>query len=241
MTERTTILIEQINVGNRFRKDLGDIAELANSIKELGLLQPIVVSENYALIAGQRRLEACKSLGWVEIPATIVNLQDIVKGEYAENAFRKEFTYTEAVAIKKVIEPLEREMARQRELAGQPVEDSARGPVRERIAESVGMSHDTLSKAEVVVDAADKEPEKYAEVRDKMDKKEISVNRAFNEVRPRKPKEPKDFLHLPEELFTVMIEAIDEATERGQKNLVLRHNGHSITAIGEKNIELVTS
>lgn len=78
MSERTTVLIEQINIGNRFRKDMGDIDALAKSITELGLLQPIVISENYQLIAGERRLQACKSLGWSEIPATIVNLQDIV-------------------------------------------------------------------------------------------------------------------------------------------------------------------
>lgn len=63
MTQRTTVLIEQINVGERFRKDLGDIKSLADSIAELGLLQPIALSENYELVAGQRRLEARKSLG----------------------------------------------------------------------------------------------------------------------------------------------------------------------------------
>jgi ParB-like chromosome segregation protein Spo0J len=40
------------------------------------------------LIAGERRLEAAKLLGWKEVPATIIDLDAIVKGEFAENAHR---------------------------------------------------------------------------------------------------------------------------------------------------------
>ena len=85
---QTTVLIEQISIGNRFRKDLGDIPGLAKSIEELGLLQPVVLSENYQLIAGERHLQASKSLGWTEIPVTIVNLQDIVKGDHTSRQGR---------------------------------------------------------------------------------------------------------------------------------------------------------
>lgn len=52
------------------------IKELAGSIAEVGLLQPITVRENndyYELIAGERRLRACKMLGWASIPAIIEN------------------------------------------------------------------------------------------------------------------------------------------------------------------------
>ena len=37
----TLIPIDSIKIGNRFRKDLGDIASLAENIKEIGLLHPI--------------------------------------------------------------------------------------------------------------------------------------------------------------------------------------------------------
>jgi ParB family chromosome partitioning protein len=78
----TIVLIDQSSIGDRFRKELGDITGLAKSIQEHGLLQPVILSENYQLIAGERRLQACKSLGGIEIPITIVNLQDIVKGDH---------------------------------------------------------------------------------------------------------------------------------------------------------------
>ena len=241
MSERTTVLIEQINVGNRFRKDMGDVNALAKSIKEVGLLHPIVISENFQLIAGERRLEAVKSLGWTEIPATIVNLQDIVKGEYAENAFRKEFTVSEMVAIKRAIEPVEREQARERQLAGKPAADSAEGEVRERIASSLGVSHDTLSKAEEIVEAAENEPEKYKEILDKVDKKEISVNKAHREVKQKRPKEAKNFILLPADLFDSAIEAIEDARDSDEEQIRIVHDGHKAIFLGERTAQIAIS
>ncbi len=57
--------------------DEGAIEELANSIKMYGLIQPIAVrrirENSYELIAGERRLRACKSLNMEEIPAIVVD------------------------------------------------------------------------------------------------------------------------------------------------------------------------
>jgi len=68
------------------RKDLAagtedaGLDELANSIKEKGLLNPIIVRRNsdgsYSLIAGQRRFLACQKLGWETIPAIIREITD---------------------------------------------------------------------------------------------------------------------------------------------------------------------
>lgn len=52
----------------RQRKELTRIPELAESIKRLGLLQPLVISKAGVLRAGRRRLEALRSLGWTEAP-----------------------------------------------------------------------------------------------------------------------------------------------------------------------------
>jgi ParB family chromosome partitioning protein len=73
----TTMKIADIRIGRRYRKDPGDIEALAKSIQELGLLQPIVVNaSNSELIAGMRRLEACKLLGWEEVPVRLINLDE---------------------------------------------------------------------------------------------------------------------------------------------------------------------
>ena len=67
--------VSEITVGERFRKELGDIEALADSICELGLLHPVVVDRRNRLIAGGRRLAAAKLLGWERIPARIVEME----------------------------------------------------------------------------------------------------------------------------------------------------------------------
>ncbi len=55
-----------------------EIEELALSIKEKGLIQPIVVSKNeegYTLISGERRLRAIKKIGWEKVPAIIKEIK----------------------------------------------------------------------------------------------------------------------------------------------------------------------
>ena len=96
--------ISLINVHGRFRKDFGDIPALADSIKELGLLQPIGIDSGYRLVFGERRLRAFKHLGRDTIPVRFVNLESLMKGELAENEFRKDFTPSERVAIGEAIE-----------------------------------------------------------------------------------------------------------------------------------------
>ena len=80
------------------------VGRTASSIADIGLLHPIVVTPDNLLIAGQRRIAACKQLGWAEIPAHVVDLDDIARGEYDENIVRKDFTPTEWVSIKKSLE-----------------------------------------------------------------------------------------------------------------------------------------
>jgi ParB-like chromosome segregation protein Spo0J len=55
------------------------------------LLHPIVVRQDGCLIAGERRLRACELLGWRNVPVTVIDINQIVRGEFAENAFRRDF------------------------------------------------------------------------------------------------------------------------------------------------------
>jgi len=80
--EVASVKIEQIRP-NPFqpRVDFDDesLQELTQSIKEKGVIQPILVrraGDNYELIAGERRFRAAKLLGLNEIPAIVKNVQD---------------------------------------------------------------------------------------------------------------------------------------------------------------------
>jgi len=91
-------------MGNRFRKEMGDLTPLEKSIAELNcLLHPIILDENLRLIAGKRRVVACKNLGWDKIPATIVNISLLKTGELDENICRKNFTQSELARVQKYL------------------------------------------------------------------------------------------------------------------------------------------
>ena len=86
---------------------------------------PVVITPGNVRIAGERRLAACAFLRWREVPVTVVDLDKVVKGEFAENSERKDLTLSEAVAIKRAIEPIERAEAKERQAAAGPA--SGRG------------------------------------------------------------------------------------------------------------------
>jgi N6-adenosine-specific RNA methylase IME4 len=87
----------KINEGRRVT-DQKKIKELADSIKELGLLNPITVNEDGTLIAGMHRLEACKLLGYEEIKVNKINLSSLLAelAEIDENLVRNELHWLES-------------------------------------------------------------------------------------------------------------------------------------------------
>jgi len=100
-----TLPVSEIIIGTRHRRDMGNLAQLAESISQQGLLQPIGVTEDNELVFGERRLRACSNiLGWTHIPVRVVNVTSIVEGEYAENEVREDFTLSERVAIGQAVE-----------------------------------------------------------------------------------------------------------------------------------------
>jgi len=98
--------VKDIIVRKRIRKDMGDISVLAESLKRHGQISPIVISKKNVLIAGGRRLEAAKSLGWRTINAVILdNSTELsrLELEIEENTQRRDFTMEElADATKKL-------------------------------------------------------------------------------------------------------------------------------------------
>jgi len=91
--------IKGIKIGNRHRKDLGDLDALATSI-ETELLQPIGVTPEMDLIWGYRRLVATRDvLKKDAILSRIVPVSSITQGEFDENMVRKDFSPSERVAL----------------------------------------------------------------------------------------------------------------------------------------------
>jgi ParB-like chromosome segregation protein Spo0J len=175
-----TIAIAEIAVKSRVRQELGDVDELCRSIEELGLLHPVVVTEDKRLVSGQRRLEAYRKLGRDKIPATIVKHLDdaalLLKAERDENTCRKAFTVSEAVAMGQRLEVLFKPAAAERKAAGQkaggktagrgreklsgnlpPSNEADAGKTRDKVAPAVGMAPRTYEKAKAVIESGDAE------------------------------------------------------------------------------------
>lgn len=87
------------------RHDVGDVTELANSIKEQGLLQPVVVAPDrytdgtgqpYVLIAGHRRIAAAEKAGLDNVPAIVRSDLDtdekVIEAMLVENLQRSDLT-----------------------------------------------------------------------------------------------------------------------------------------------------
>jgi hypothetical protein len=129
------------------------------------------------------RSAACLLLGRVKIPATVIDLQKIERGEYAENFFRKAFTPSERVAIAKVTKPREEAAAKERQEEGRKAQAergkeggrgkknpsrkvSSRGKrkpqSRDNTAKTLGVSGKTLEKEMAVVEAAERDPKRLA-------------------------------------------------------------------------------
>lgn len=101
------VAIERIRIDedSRIRKDLGNLEPLQQSISQVGLINPVLIDEQGKLVAGYRRLSACRNLGWEEIDATVVTLEgdelQMLEVEVAENLHRKDFTPDEILATQK--------------------------------------------------------------------------------------------------------------------------------------------
>lgn len=83
----------KVNPGRREAAPV-DVRELADSIAEIGLLNPVTVSQSRTLIAGLHRLEAAKLLGWTEIECVVSGLEGLRAelAEIDENFVRSDLT-----------------------------------------------------------------------------------------------------------------------------------------------------
>ena len=87
--------IERIVIRKRVRKNLGDLSSLMDSLRRHGLMNPVVINSRNELIAGHRRTEAARRLGWTTIEVNVIDSDetaDLVEMEIEENTQRKNLT-----------------------------------------------------------------------------------------------------------------------------------------------------
>lgn len=91
--------ISEIVIGKRLREvNIEKAKDLADSIREIGLINPIVINSRNELKAGLHRLEACKLLGYTEVDVMVVDVDGNLLDELIEideNLIRYELNYLE--------------------------------------------------------------------------------------------------------------------------------------------------
>lgn len=182
--------INKVTVGKRIRKDYGDISSLADDIQDRGLINPPVVTPDYELIAGERRLKAMQKLDYKQIEVRVMSVEDYehqLKIEISENEERKEFTYSEKMDYAKQLERIEAKKARDRKnsnLKNSKTLDKDHGPTRQSgqtrdiVGKASGFgSGRQYSRAKYIYENADEETIK------EVDEGKKSIRKAHDELR----------------------------------------------------------
>ena len=112
-----SIEVREVEIGkiwwkDRFRKDLGDMISMEESIREKGVLQPVTITPDFELLYGERRLTGAKNVGLLTIPAIIREKKDALDArevELIENLVRSDFTWSEKARLTAEIDKLYKE------------------------------------------------------------------------------------------------------------------------------------
>jgi ParB family chromosome partitioning protein len=90
------------------RKDFGDLSEMVRSVKEKGVLEPILVRDlggKYQIIAGERRYQASKMAGLQRVPCIEIDVdaRGMLEISLIENLQRRDLTaFEEAGALQRL-------------------------------------------------------------------------------------------------------------------------------------------
>ena len=150
------VLLSKIKIGERNRKDMGDIESLAFSIQRHGLFHPIVIDEDYNLVAGERRFTACQKIGMREVEVNeMKDLTDLdkVEIELEENIRRKDLTWTEDEMSKLKLYRVKQQ------LYGKAIKGHGGGFGIKELAESLGQSQGKTNQDIQLAEAMEKYPE----------------------------------------------------------------------------------
>lgn len=232
------LLISEIVVDERIRKSLGDIDALATDMRVNGQIVPITVriadDGQYHLVAGFRRMKAMEMNGETEIEAYVIVEDDeemLLLKEISENEIRETFTRTERMNYIRQLDEFESKRAKERQGERNIPQNSAEsGDSRDKVAEKVGISHDTIAREKKIIEHKDEiDPEDFKN----WDEGKLSTNKVFTELKAKlkaaedalkkKPKEvvPADYENLKQAVKE--LEANNSKLWKEQQDLVADH------------------
>ena len=176
--EVAMIPISEIDIGERARKEMGDLEGLEDSMKKSGLIAPLAVMRNpegrrYLLLAGERRFGVLLKNGTAEVPVRIypadISESEIKAIELAENFYRKDFEWFEYDNLVRETHKL------QQDIHGEKVSTLADAPGwgQKETGDMLGTSKGSVSTAIKRAEARDAFPELFDKCKTQKDASKI--------------------------------------------------------------------
>lgn len=72
-------LIDDLQLDNEYLRTDTDVSALKKSLESIGLIHPVTINQDNELLAGARRVQAAKELGWLEIPVQVVDRDVLIE------------------------------------------------------------------------------------------------------------------------------------------------------------------
>lgn len=217
------------------RADIGDVSELAESIRKHGLLQPIVVEpiedgRRYRILAGHRRYKACGEAGFETIQCIVRTVEEHTRLELQviENLHRKDLSpVEEARALKRLMDEFnlnQRDLAKRLGKSLGSVNQTLRIlSLSDEALESVQTS-EQLTKSVLLEVAKEDDPKKQLSLIDKAKAGQLTVRKARQEKgRGGGAEKPKSAVHsIVLENATVTIRFRKKTVTRDERIAVLQ-------------------
>jgi phage N-6-adenine-methyltransferase len=165
--------------------------DLVSSIRNKGILEPLVIRADGTILSGHRRWMATKELALSKVPCRVIYFSDPLDEEEALIEFnrQREKTFTQKMRESDYLMKIERERAKERQirkpesvvptLAQQNIGEKARNIV----AKKVGMSHGTFDKARTIWEKAKDGDEQAKNLLTEIDSGEKAIHTAFKEIK----------------------------------------------------------
>lgn len=181
------ISLSDIEFGERFRKDYGNITELITSIQKEGLIQPLAVyaqsgkEQPYLLLAGGRRFTACTKAKIEKVPCIIFDTPmselDVRTIELAENLYRKNLEWHEQVRLEAEIHRLQIDKFGKGTAPG-TLGAEAVGWTKKKTADMLGVDAGKITKDLMLADMLEKIPTLKTQCKNADDARKLIMNAA---------------------------------------------------------------